>query len=183
MGDTAVPSAIPEIETDRLIIRAHRLGDYAECVAMWADPVVTRHIGGKPSMPQQTWMRILGYAGHWSLLGFGYWAVEERSSGTFIGELGFADFKRDIVPRIDNTPELGWAFASRAHGKGFATEATRAVVAWGDRNLPSSRTVCIINPANAASIRVAEKIGFREITVTVYNGEPVLLFERIAERR
>src|SRR5258708_19773253 len=90
---------------------------------MWADPSVTRFIGGKMFTPEEVWARLLRYAGLWSLLGFGYWAIEERTTGDFVGELGFADFKHDIVPSLDDRPELGWALASRVHGKGYATEA------------------------------------------------------------
>src|ERR1700736_1329189 len=110
----------PTIETARLLLRAHRPADFAARVAMWTDPVVTRFIGGKPSTEQQTWARLLNYAGHWALLGFGYWAIEEKASGAFIGELGFADFKREIDPAMRDVPELGWTLASAAHGRGYA---------------------------------------------------------------
>lgn len=145
---------------------------------MWADPLVTRFIGGKPSTPQQTWMRVIAYAGHWSLLGFGYWAVEEKSSGTFAGELGFADFKRDIAPTMQNVPELGWAFAPPFHGRGYATEAVRAVTAWSDAHFADPRTVCLIGAGNIASIRVAEKCGYIEFARTTFNNEPTIFFER-----
>ncbi len=86
----------PRIRTERLVLRGHRLDDFPDALAMWSDPDVTRFIGGVPSTEQQVWSRMLSYAGHWSLPGFGYWAVEEAASGAFIGELGFANFKRDI---------------------------------------------------------------------------------------
>jgi RimJ/RimL family protein N-acetyltransferase len=176
----SLPAAadVPVIETDRLILRAHRLDDFAACAAMWADPVVTRFIGGKPSTPQQTWLRLLQYAGHWALLGFGYWAIDEKSGGTFIGELGFADFKRDIQPPFGDMPELGWALATHAHGKGYATEAVRAVTGWADVNLAGTQTVCMISPDNLASVRVAEKCSYREYARTTYNTAPTILFSR-----
>jgi len=87
---------VPVIETTRLILRGHRLDDFPDCAAMWADPIVTRHIGGRPFTEEETWARFLRYVGHWSVLGFGYWAIEEKDTATFVGELGFADFKRDI---------------------------------------------------------------------------------------
>jgi RimJ/RimL family protein N-acetyltransferase len=146
---------------------------------MWSDPVVTRFIGGKPSTEQQTWSRLLGCAGHWALLGFGYWAVVDKASGAFIGELGFADFRRNIDPRMRDVPELGWAFASHAHGQGYATEAVGAVVAWGDAQFESRRTVCLISPENLASVRVAEKCGYREFERASFNDTPVLFFERL----
>lgn len=168
----------PTIETERLILRSHRLEDFPACSAMWSDPIVVRYIGGKPSTQQQTWMRILAYRGHWTLMGFGYWAIEEKGSGKFAGELGFADFKRDIAPSMQGAPELGWALASPFHGKGYATEAVRAVLEWADANLTSQRTVCLIDPENAASIRVAEKAGYRQFDRAVFGEKPTLFFDR-----
>jgi RimJ/RimL family protein N-acetyltransferase len=167
----------PAIETERLVLRAHRLDDFDACVAMWSDPIVTRYIGGKPSTAQETWFRMLRYAGHWDFLRYGYWAVIEKSSGVFIGELGFADYRRDIAS-IEGVPELGWALIPSAHGKGYATEALRGAVAWGDEHLEAGRTVCIIHPENAASLRVAQKLGYREIDRVIFGGQPTVLFER-----
>jgi len=171
------------LETARLRLRPHRADDLDALLAMWSDPIVTRYIGGKPSTEQQTWMRLLGYAGHWSLLGFGYWAVDEKETGAFAGELGFANYKREIAPSMREVPELGWALASHAHGRGFATEAVRAVLAWGDANLRSERTVCLINVENAASVRVAEKCGYRIFERTQFGERPTLFLERFAGPR
>ena len=144
---------------------------------MWADPVVTRYIGGFASTPSQTWMRMLGYPGLWAFLGFGYWAVEEVATGAFIGEMGFADFKRDLFPSIAGVPELGWAFAAPAHGKGYATEAVREALRWADERLFQA-TVCIINAANSASVRVAQKCGYREIQRITPLDSEVILYSR-----
>jgi len=179
MSNIARPAMdIPVIETPRLILRGHRLADFRDCAAMWADPIVTRHIGGKPFSEEDTWARFLRYAGHWLLLGFGYWAIDEKDSGSFVGELGFADYKRDITPSLKGTPELGWALASEAHGKGYATEAVRAALTWGEERFASARTVCIIHPENLASIRVAEKCGYREFQRTTYKGHATIIFDR-----
>src|SRR5580692_1066424 len=169
---------VPVIETQRLIMRGHRLEDFVDCAAMWADPLVTRHIGGKPFSKEETWARLLRYAGHWSWLGFGYWAIEEKNTGSFVGELGFADYKRDIEPSLEGAPELGWALASGVHGKGYATEAVRAIVAWGEAHFGLVRTVCIVHPENLASIRVAEKCGYREFQRATYKGHSTILFAR-----
>ena len=145
---------------------------------MWSDPAVTRYIGGKPFAADEVWGKILRYAGLWSLLGFGYWAVEDRTSGRFVGEVGFADFKRDLAPSFSGAPEIGWALASWAHGAGMASEAVGAAIAWADAHLDATRTVCLINPDNAASIRVAGKSGYREFARTHYKDRPTILFER-----
>lgn len=170
--------AIPTLETERLTLRAHGLDDFAESAAMWADPVVTRYIGGRPFTREESWSRLLRYVGHWSLLGFGYWVIREKSSNRFVGEVGFANFKRDIEPSLEDTPEIGWALAPWAHGKGYATEAVRAAVAWGDMHFGPANTVCIIAPENGPSLRVAEKCGYKEIDRTTYKGEPTVLFQR-----
>ena len=159
-------------------MRRHQLDDFVHCAAMWADPVVSRHIGGRPFSEEESWARLLRYVGHWSLMGFGYWAIEEKSTGSYVGEVGFADFKRDIEPSIKDVPELGWAFVSRVHGRGYATEAVRAAVAWGSSHLASKRTVCLIHPENLASIRVAQKCGFSEQRRTTYKGQPTIMFIR-----
>lgn len=168
----------PVLETERLVLRGHTPADFDECAAMWADPLVTRHIGGRPSSAEEVWTRLLRYAGMWALLGYGYWVVRERETGRFVGELGFADFRREITPALGDAPEAGWVLAARAHGRGFATEGLRAALAWGDAHLASPRTVCIIAPENAASLRVAEKCGYREGTRTTYKGEPTIICER-----
>jgi len=167
-----------EIETERLRLRPHRLDDFPHSAAMWADPAVTRHIGGRAFSMEESWARLLRYIGHWEALGFGYWVVEEKATGHFVGEAGFADFKREIEPPIDGLPEMGWAFVARVHGQGYATETVRALAAWGDRNLNSPRTVCLIHPDNQASFRVAEKCGFREYQRTMYKGQPTILLAR-----
>jgi RimJ/RimL family protein N-acetyltransferase len=175
---------VPILETERLNLRGHRLEDFHHCAAMWADPEVTRFIGGKPLSEEESWRRMLGYVGHWSLLGFGLWVAEEKATGNFVGEVGFADYKRDLDPSLKGTPEIGWVLASRARGRGYATEAVRAAVAWGDAHFPTARTACIIVPENLPSIRVAVKCGYKEFTVATYKGRPTAMYVReLAMRR
>jgi RimJ/RimL family protein N-acetyltransferase len=171
----------PTLETDRLTLSGHTLADYAASAAMWADPIVVRHIGGQPASAQDVWTKLLRYVGHWQLLGFGYWVLRERASGRFAGEVGLADFKRGMVPSLDGTPEAGWVLASWAHGQGFATEAVNAALAWSDTELGAPRTACIIHAENLGSIRVAAKCGYREAVRTTYLGQPTILSYRDAK--
>ncbi len=150
---------------------------------MWSDPETTRFIGGRPSSPQQSWARLLAYVGHWSVMDFGYWAIEERGSGSFAGEIGFADFKRDAASAARGSPELGFVLAPHARGKGFATEAARAVVAWGDARLSSPSTVCLVHAENAASLRVVEKCGYEVVERATLYETPTLVLARHAPRR
>jgi len=170
--------SIPEILTPRLRLRGHRMRDFTACAAMWADPVVTRFIGGRPFSEEEVWARLLRYAGHWSLMGFGFWVIEELDGGSFVGEAGFAYFKREIHPSIHDIPEAGWVLAPVHHGKGYATEALSAALQWGGKHLPSRTTACLIHPDNVASLRVADKCGFRRFCQTSYKNEPTVILKR-----
>jgi len=174
-----MPSSQPvRIETERLILDAHTIQDFEPLAAMWADPEVVRHITGRPSSAQDSWMRLLRYRGLWPLLGYGYWAVREKSSGRFVGDIGFADFHRLIEPSIAGIPEGGWVFAAWAHGRGFAGEALSAALAWLDAAVPVARSVCLISPENELSIRLAERNGYRNALTISFSGEATLLLSR-----
>lgn len=168
--------SMEEIETSRLRLRAHKVEDFKGCYEMWADPQVYKNISGQASSRQQTWMRILNYSGHWKLMGFGYWAIELKSNGHYIGELGFADFKREMSPSIEGLPEMGWALKSEYHGQGFAKEALQKALQWGLQNLKSDKIACIINPNNAVSINLATHLGFQFSQSAMYAGQPVQLY-------
>ncbi len=170
---------VPVLETPRLRLRGHRLEDLEPAFAMWADPAVLRYISKEPRSLHTVWTRMLRYPGMWALLGYGYWAIEERATGRFIGEAGFADFKRDMEPSFGDTPEAGWSLCAAAHGKGYGTEAVEAVLIWGDTHFgPDTRTVCMIDAGNAPSIRLARKCGYGEYGRTVFGGADVVLFSR-----
>ena len=168
----------PRIETERLALRAHRADDFDACARLWADREVVRHIGGTPSTRDQSWLRLLRYPGLWSLLGYGYWAIVDKASGAYVGEAGLADFKRAMSPAIEGLPEVGWIIAPKYAGRGVATEAVRAILAWADAALDAPQTVCIIDPSNTASIRVARKCGFEGPQNARFGGSRALLFRR-----
>jgi RimJ/RimL family protein N-acetyltransferase len=167
------------LTTPRLTLTPHTLADFPDSAAMWADPAVTRFIGGRPNTPEEAWARVLRHAGLWALLGYGYWAVRETATGHFVGELGFMDVKRDLDPPFGDAPEAGWALCPWAHGKGYATEALVAAHGWLDAARGNPRTVCMIQDGNSASVRVAAKLGYAEYARTAYKCEPTVLYERL----
>jgi RimJ/RimL family protein N-acetyltransferase len=173
--------AAPPLETERLRLRAYRPDDLAVLHSIWSDPAVFGPLGAEPATRQDAWMRLLRYGGMWPMLGYGYWAIEHRASGALIGDIGYADFKRAIMPPLDGMPEMGWVLASSAHGKGYASEALAAISAWGRQHFGSHRDCCIIAPDNAASIRVAEKAGFVRSHEAVYMEHPILVLVRDIE--
>jgi RimJ/RimL family protein N-acetyltransferase len=168
------------IETERLVLDLHSRDDFSAMADMWADPDTVRFIGGRVGTRQDAWMRLLRYRGLWPLLGYGYWAVREKASGRFAGELGFADFGRDMTPDISGIPEAGWVMASWARGRGFASEALMAALAWLDTT-EQKRSVCIIDPENGPSLRLAGKLGYGDPVAGDLNG-PVTVFTRVGGR-
>ena len=103
-------------------------------------------------MPPKSWARLSEKISHQARHGFSRWAVVEQASGTVIGECGlqYLDGGTDI--------ELGYKIARAHWGQGFAAEAARACLKWGLAERPE-RVVAIVDPANARSSRVLDKIG------------------------
>jgi len=168
----------PTIETERLRLRSHAVADFEASVPIWNDPIVTRFIGGRPYTPEEIWQRLQRYAGSWVLLGYGFWAIEEKATGRLVGEVGIMDAKRDMDPPFGDDLEVGWALLPTVHGKGYATEALKAMLEWERRLLGSPCLVALIDPDNAASIKLAHKFSFRERARTAYRGVPSIQFER-----
>lgn len=178
MPPPADAQAGARLQTPRLVIAPPAVEDFAGIARLWADPEVTRFIGGKPLGREECWSRLLRARGHWELMGYGYWTVRLKAGGGFLGEVGFGDFQRAIDPPFEGAPEMGWAFVPQAHGQGLAREAAEAALAWAAGRL-GRRLVCLIDPANAPSLKLAGRLGFVEYARTTYRGEPTVLLERV----
>lgn len=170
--------AAPTLHTPRLLLRPHRADDFAAYAALWSEPAVVRFIGGAPVSREAAWARFLLRMGMWHAVGFGFFALEDRATGAFVGEAGFQELRRALTPSIENTLEAGWVLTGAVQGRGFAEEAMRAALAWADGRGTGSRVTCIIDPGNAASLRVAGKLGFVETARPVYRDGPVVMLER-----
>lgn len=169
---------VPVLETERLRLRAHILADFEASAAMWADERVTRFIGGKPSPREDSWRRFMSFPGHWALTGFGYWLIEEKATRAYVGDGGFGNFKRDLGDYVFEAPEQGWALMPSMQGKGYATEAAAAMLAWAESHFGRTDFVCLISPENGPSLRVAEKLGYVEFARTDYKTAPSVLLRR-----
>ena len=173
-------TSIPALETQRLRLRGYALEDFADYAAMWADPEVTRHIGdGSPKSEADSWTSLLRAAGHWQMLGYGSWAIEEKTSRRFIGGIGFNNSKRDRGEALKDILEIGWTLVPSASGKGYSTEALQAALAWGRTHFGPARLVAITAPENFASMRVAQKCGFKEFFRGPSLGRPRVFFDRV----
>jgi RimJ/RimL family protein N-acetyltransferase len=171
---------IPRLETERLILREWREEtDFDTYAAMMADPDVMRYLIGQPAPRFEAWRSMAVMVGHWTLRGYGHWAVEERATGRFVGRIGF------LYP--DGWPafEIGWTLAREHWGKGFATEGGRRALSFAFDELGRDHVISLIHPDNAASIAVATRLGETLEGETDLMGLPVQVYgvsrERFAE--
>jgi RimJ/RimL family protein N-acetyltransferase len=167
-------SEVPEIRTERLLMRAWRDEDFEPYTAVARDPLVAESLGKPdPPEPPEVWRDMAFLSGHWQLKGFGHWALEELESGKLVGHAGL------LRPPDWPDLEVGWTVAPEHWGKGYAPEAGRAACEWAHEQLGARHIVSLIHPDNVRSQRVAEKLGetvegrfqLRQLDLLVYGSD------------
>ena len=146
----AIAEAVPQIETARLILRLPRMSDWAVLEPIWTTDRAI-HIGG-PMDPEDAWNDYNQCVAGWILRGHGAMTICDRATGEV---LGFGVLGHEFG---DPSPELGWLVTETAEGHGYATEAAAALLDLGQR-IYGDALVSYVADDNAASIRVAEKLG------------------------
>jgi [ribosomal protein S5]-alanine N-acetyltransferase len=145
-------------ETPRLILRHVQLGDAAAMQAVFGDAEVMRYSEGvRPPQWVRSWLTewLTEYYPRW---GFGSWAVLDKRTTSVIGYCGISRFPGRCT---EVEAEIGFRLARAYWGCGLATEAATAVRNHAFHALHLPRLVALIDPANVASVRVAEKVGLR----------------------
>ena len=160
--------AIPLVETERLLMRGWTQADFDAYAAANADPDVQRFLGG-PQDREQSWRSLAAHIGHWQLRGYGQWALERREDGRTVGRAGLWN------PEGWFGVEVGWRLDRDAWGHGYATEAAVASLDWAWANLDVDRIIAVIDPANTASVRVAERLGMHTLRDDESDGRPVVI--------
>lgn len=140
------------IETPRLILRVPEERDFDGLCELMTDPVATEHLGGV-SEPAVIWRSLAGLIGHWSMRGYGFFSIEDRQTGEWLGRVG------PWFPHGWYAPEVGWSVLRRCWGKGIATEAAVASMNFVVDTLGWSRIVHVIASDNRASQALARKLG------------------------
>jgi RimJ/RimL family protein N-acetyltransferase len=164
-------NAIPSITTERLLLRAFEPGDVEPYMAMMADPQVARFLAnGRPLSRADAWRQLAMFAGHWTLKGFGVWAVEERATGKLLGRIGCME------PEGWPGFEIAYTLARPAWGHGYAREGAAAALRYARETLGRSDIISIIRSANAGSIRVASSLGATPAETVEFFGAPAVLY-------
>ena len=153
----------PSVETERLLLRPWRPAEDLDALAaVNADPAVMRWVTpNRPLRREETADFLDRVIRHWDEHGFGLWALVPRleAGAGCIGLAGLAI--PSFLPAVLPTVEVGWRLDSAWWGRGLATEAARASVEFGFERLGLRSIVAIVDPGNAPSLRVAEKLGMR----------------------
>ncbi len=144
---------IPQIETERLILRRFKPEDLEAWASFVADPEVVRYLWGKPQPRNEAWRHMAMTLGHWELRGYGMWAVERKSDRALVGRVGM------INPEGWPGLEVGWTLGRPYWGQGYATEAAKASMRFAFLTQPVDRVISCIDPDNKASQAVALRLG------------------------
>lgn len=164
--------SIPSITTERLLLRAFEERDLDAYAAWSADPEVMRYLApeGRPMSREEAWRSMATVLGHWTLRGYGMWALEERATGEVVGRAG------PWWPEGRPGLEVGWTLARAHWGRGFAVEAGRAGLDYAFDVIGADHVISLIDPRNARSIHVAERLGERHEGEHAVQGAPVRVY-------
>ncbi len=143
---------IPELSTERLLMRAWRNEDFDDFASFYADEDTAQFVGGVVDR-EEAWRRMAAVVGHWTLRGYGFWALQEIESGDFAGYCGM------WFPEGWPEPEIGWGLLKAFHGRGLALEAARRSRAYAYGTLGWTTAVSCVAVENRASRKLAERLG------------------------
>lgn len=155
-------------DTERLRFRRVRAEDLDEFLALHEDPEVARSMGSYDRAEMERYLQMV--LDEWDQRGHGRVAILDRDTGRFLGRTGLKHW-----PQFGET-EVGWVLHPDARGKGYATEAGRASLAWGFERFGLPYVTANIQPANVASIRVAERLGMKAIRSAELLGEEFTVY-------
>jgi len=167
----------PMVVTERLELWRPQAADLDGLARLLAPDAVRQYLGNHAPSLADTFARLTRNAGSWALYGYGTFVVRERGARAVVGSCGVFHSWRGF-DGFDDAAEAGWIFAPAVWGRGYATEASAAALQWFDRMHGPRRVVCMIDPENRASLKLAARLGFAAFGATEFEGEPVTLLQR-----
>ena len=144
------------LETPRLVLRRQVPDDLEDLWALYSDTQITKYIPDAPRTREEARQELEWHMnGHPKNPQLGLWATIHRASEKFIGRCGLLPWTIDGQQEV----EVAYTIARPYWGQGLATEAAKSILQYGFEKLNLARLICLIDPDNIASQRVAEKIG------------------------
>jgi RimJ/RimL family protein N-acetyltransferase len=158
---------VPELRTERLVMRGFRDDDLDAWAEICTDSEVTKWVGDPDGLSREdAWRRMAYFVGHWDLRGCGQWALFEQASGELVGRAGL------LYPEAWPGLEVGWLVGRRFWGDAPPPEAGRASIEWARDALGADHVISLIEDHNHRSARVAEKLGMTvEGRTRIVNGK------------
>lgn len=144
--------AMSQIKTERLTLRHWKETDFNQFAEYYSNDRNAKYVGGKKDI-DEAWRHFALQIGHWKLKGYGYWAVDEKESGNFVGCVGL--WQSAGWPEL----ELGYWLLKEYQGKGYAREASIKCIEFAKNHLKAKSLVSYIDPRNGPSIKLAESLG------------------------
>lgn len=174
-GSDAASFLIPQVlETGRLRLRPFEHDDWRAMHEHFSDEECTRFTFRRALTEAGTWRAMASMVGHWQLRGYGPYAVAEKSTGIVLGTVGL------WYPLEWPEPEIKWALARRHWGRGYASEAVRAVQRMAHESMPDLRLISLIDSRNVSSIRLALAVGARLEREIEFAGSPFHIYRHSA---
>lgn len=168
---TAIQNKV--LETARLILRELTMDDLDDLFTLYRDPDVRQYfpegvLTYAETQEELEWIINVYYRQY----GFGLWATIDKATGALVGRCGLLPWTIGESQEV----EVAYLLAKPYWGRGLATEAAQAIVHYGLGHLWLKRLVCLIDPANLASIKVATKIGMAFERAVVIDGKGLLVY-------
>ncbi|WNP36160.1 GNAT family N-acetyltransferase [Enterobacter kobei] len=164
------------LETERLKLEPYKDSHYEGLRVMDNDPGVMRYINkGIVKTPEETWENIRRVQTRWQKYGFSWWAIREKSSGAIIGAACLQH-----LANVEGAPlEIGWQLVPKQNGKGYATEAAKAIIDFASEQIGSTYlvAVAVADSENIPSQRVMQRLGMTYKALEQHYDVPCVVYE------
>ncbi len=163
-----------ELETARLMLEPFNDSHYEGLRVMESDADVMRYISnGIVKTPEETWENIRRVNARWQKYGFSWWAIKDKSSGIIVGAACLQHLEN-----VDGAPlEIGWRLVPEHNGKGYATEAAKAIIAFAAERTGATYLVAVADPENMPSQRVMQRLGMTYKAIEQHYDVPCIVYE------
>jgi RimJ/RimL family protein N-acetyltransferase len=169
----------PILRTERLELRIPQRDDLSGLVELVTAEPTRRFLGKAQPTQAAQFERLMRNIGGWTIYGYGNFSVRLHGEAALIGSCGVFHSWRGFGNGMDDVPEAGWIIRHDHWGKGIASEAMQAILAWFDATHGPRRIAAMIEQGNTASQRVARTLGFLAYAKQVFEGAPLVLYERL----